>query len=158
MPPQRGLTRGATSAPRIRTLGRHRGVRELNHSATELAPEISFMKLRILFKLHSIHLVGEGGIPALGLWDVQTQDIQHWTGEINSSGLLTTYIHCMGNIQCRATGCCTWEQCNQTRAVGGSVLVTRGSGDRGMVSMWRYDWLVWIITRVGKKLKPTTQG
>ena len=41
MPPQRGLRSGAVSAPRIRTLGRRSGARELNHSATEPAPGIA---------------------------------------------------------------------------------------------------------------------
>ena len=37
-PPQRGLTSGAMSAPRIRTLGRRSRAWELNHSATERPP------------------------------------------------------------------------------------------------------------------------
>ena len=36
--PQRGLTSSAMSAPRIQTLGRRSGARELNHSAMEPAP------------------------------------------------------------------------------------------------------------------------
>ena len=45
MPPQRDLTNGAMSAPRIRTLGRRSGARELNHSAMELAPGQHLLKL-----------------------------------------------------------------------------------------------------------------
>ena len=37
-PPQLGLTSGAMSPPRIRTLGRCPGAHELNHSAAEPAP------------------------------------------------------------------------------------------------------------------------
>ena len=44
-PPQRGLTGGGMSAPRIQTLGRRRRACELNHSATEPAPIFSIIKL-----------------------------------------------------------------------------------------------------------------
>ena len=43
MPPQRGLTSGATSVPRIRTgeiLGRRSRVHKLNHSASGPAPQV----------------------------------------------------------------------------------------------------------------------
>ena len=38
--PQHGLTSGAMSAPRIQTLGHRSRARELNHLATEPAPEV----------------------------------------------------------------------------------------------------------------------
>ena len=56
MPPQRGLMSGAMSAPRIQTsetLGCQSGARELNHSATGPAPQMSN------FKLHQTELEKE---------------------------------------------------------------------------------------------------
>ncbi|XP_046524453.1 bifunctional peptidase and arginyl-hydroxylase JMJD5 isoform X4 [Equus quagga] len=51
-PPQRSLMSGAMSAPRIRTLGRCSGARELNHSATEPAPSF-----------HILNSKGSGWLP-----------------------------------------------------------------------------------------------
>ena len=49
MPPQRGLMRGAVSPPRIRTLGRRGGARELNHSATEPAQCLYLLSEEVKF-------------------------------------------------------------------------------------------------------------
>ena len=53
MLPQRGLMSGALSVPRIQTgetLGPHSGARELNHSATGLAPRSSHLKWAFLLE------------------------------------------------------------------------------------------------------------
>ena len=66
MPPQRGLMSGAMSSPRIRTLGRRSKAHELNHSATEPAPDDYFkFKFKedslfyLIFHIHPILLLRE---------------------------------------------------------------------------------------------------
>ena len=58
-PLQRGLTSGAMSAPRIRTLGRRSGARELNHSATEPAPQPNVLIVKLTDGVHrTLNMLG----------------------------------------------------------------------------------------------------
>ena len=66
-PPQSGLSSGAMSAPRIRTLGRRSGARELKHSAMGPAPQVTIF----LKKSAEGGILGRGNFcePLNSIWD-----------------------------------------------------------------------------------------
>ena len=98
MPPQRGLMSGAMSTPRIQTsetLGRHSGVRELNHSATGPARSTISLLDSIMNFFHSHPTIHES-IKMMFDWILQisltlstliviTSKVIHMTGKRSTS-------------------------------------------------------------------------